>query len=198
MTSAVFSSTGQALHVSFLMEVLPMSQKGGTQLVIESLKRRYARADDHGPGSLNADGLSPIELRGQCAMVRGSVDHHLTEPERAAVWARHGHQVRKATGVVGLSAYLAPLVAMRHGDALRALTWSVFAPLTTGRDRRGRAADWTLRKIERAYGVPKSTLHDARLTLRHHAHYLERAAEARLQELFERTGLIEVNEEIAA
>jgi len=197
MSNAVFRSTGQALHVSFLMEILPSTQKGGTQIVIESLKRAQFVIDCAGMHTINSSGLSPLELRGQCAMVRGSVDHHLPETERAVVWARFGHQLRKAHGVLRLSAYLAALVPL-SGEALKALTWSCFVPMGTGRDRRnGRRNDWSLRKLERQYGVPKATLHDARQAIRYHAGHLEREAESRLQALFERTGLIECEEAMA-
>lgn len=194
-STAVFRSTGQALHLSFLMEVMPSTQKGSTQLAIEALKRKHFIIEGDGLHTINSSGLSPMELRGQCAMVRASVDHHLPANERSAVWARYGHQMRKAHGVVGLSTYLAPVVAMDNAEALKAVVWSCFVPMSTGRDKRsGRRNDWSLRKLEREYGVPKSTLHEARLAVRNHSQQIERQAEARLQELFERTGLVEVDE----
>jgi hypothetical protein len=200
MTTAVFRSTGQALHVSFLMEVLPSTQKGSTQLIIESLKRANFVIDST-RGTINSWGLSPMELRGQCAMVRGSVDHHLAEPERAAVWARFGYGGRKDCGVDYLAEYLAAVLPnVTNSSAVRMLTASCFAKMPNGRPRRHGPEHWGLRRIGREFGFATATLHDARMALREHTVTLERKAETRLQTLFERTGLIEVEEpaEVAA
>jgi len=195
MNIAVFRTTGQALHVSFLMEMLPSTQKGATQLVIESLKRANFVIDGDGQHTINSYGLSPMELRGQCAMVRGSVDHHLTEPERAAVWARFGYGGRKDCGVDYLAEYLAAVLpSVSNTSALRLLMASCFARMPNGRPKRHGPQHWGLRRIGREYGFPTATLHDARVALREHTVALERKAETRLQALFERTGLVEVDE----
>ena len=43
---AVFRSVGQALHVSFLMEVLPVTQRVSTQVLIDGLKKRCGVWDE--------------------------------------------------------------------------------------------------------------------------------------------------------
>lgn len=193
--AAVFRSTGQALHVSFLMEVLPATQKGGTQIVIESLKRAHFVIEGSGLHTINSTGLSPMELRGQCAMVRAAVDHHLPDPERAAIWARYGYQGRKDIGVDFLADYLAAVLpTIANPSAFRLLVGSCFAKMPNGRPRKMAPAHWGLRRIGREFGYATATLHDARAKLREHTGTLERKAETRLQELFEVTDLVEHDE----
>lgn len=189
----VFVTVTQALHIAFLMEVLPPTQKGSTQIFIEDLLRRYFNLDQLSANErrLNSTGLSPLELRGQCAMVRACVQDHLTQPERVAVWSRYGHQRTKAAGVRGLAAYLSALCPMQNADAQLALTWALYAPKLLPKDRAtGRRLDWSVRDISDRYGVPRSTLSDTRRVIQHHAERLERVAEGRLAELFDRTGLV--------
>ena len=187
---AIFSTVGQALHVSYLMEVLPVTQRVSTQVLIDSL-RKSSGVTDETPASdraVNFGGLSPLEVRGQCAMVRQAVTDHLAEPERHAVQARYGHKATQATGVKALAEYLAPVARIEHQTAMLALTWALYQ---RSRDRRGRHREdrITLRQIEAECGVPRSTVGRAQLVVRHHAQALERRAEAGLRELFERTDL---------
>jgi hypothetical protein len=201
MNAAVFRTTGQALHFSFLIEAMPSTQKGATQIVIESLKRAHFVIEGSGLHTINVSGLSPIELRAQCAMVRGSVEHHLPQPEMMAVWARYGQGGRKECGVDFLSEYLAAVLpAIANDSAMRLLTASCFAKMPKGRPRQHGPQHWGLRRIGREFGYATATLHDARTKLREHTGALERVAETRLQALFERTGLVEVDEpvEVAA
>lgn len=188
----VFRSVGQALHVAFLMEILPPTSKGPTQLFIEDLQRRMFRLDPlpHRERTMNTAGLSPLELRGQCAMVRACVQDHLTPPERSAVWARYGHQRTRAAGVSGLADYLRPLCMPGGGEVMLAVTWGLYVPKVLPKDARTRRREWSIRYISEQYGVPRSTLHDAQRTVRHHAEHLERSAQDRLGVLFERTGLV--------
>lgn len=198
---AVFSSVGQALFVSFLMEVLPPTQKGATELVIDELKRRHfnleAKSDNE--RTLNMRGLSPLELRGQCAMVRAVVQDHLPQPERVAIWSRYGHQRTKAEGVRGITEYLRGLYSMPHGEAVLAITWAIYVPRNTPRDRStGRKEDWSLRTLAERYRVDRRVLAENQRQIRHHAQQLERAGEQRLSGLFDRTGLVgEISSDVA-
>lgn len=162
---AVFKSVGQALHVSFLMEVLPC-------LTSSSTAWTPRRTDDHG--------LSRLELRGQCALVRAAVQDHLPEPEKMVVWARYGHLRTRADGLLGVSAYLEGVSKLRSEAARLSVLRSMFE----------KSRSLSLRAIEKETGVPRSTLHEARLVLREHAATLEAAAEERLSALFGRTALV--------
>jgi hypothetical protein len=189
----VFRSVGQALHVSFLMEQLPPTQKGSTQIFIEDLLRRHFRLDElpRHERSINASGLTPLEMRAQCAIVRAAVTHHLPTPERDAIHARFGYQLVKAGGVRGLAEYCGPLCATANADALLALCWALYAPRNTPRDHKdGRAGDWSLRALEKEYGVSKSTLGRDQRMVRITGDALEKRGQERLGELFERTNLV--------
>ena len=186
MSGEVFRSVGQALHVSFLLEVLPVTQRVSTQVLIDGLRKRCGVWDDSQRSERSVDfgGLTPLEVRGQCAMVRAAVVDHLTEPERHAVMARFGHQGTKASGVRGIADYVEPMAHLQHAGALLAVTWSLFQPAKRAADR------WSLRAIEAETGVSKSALSRAQIAIRQTAQALERRADVRLAELFERTGLV--------
>jgi len=188
----VFVTVGQALHVAFLMEVLPPTQKGPTQIFIEDMMRRRFNLDQLSATErrLNTSGLSPLELRGQCAIIRACVQDHLPAPERAAVWSRYGHHRTKVEGVRGLVAYLGSMCPMQHREAQLALTWAIYTPRAVTPDRHGRSRDWSLRDISKRYDVPRSTLGETRQLIKQHGQRLESVGEDRLGELFDRTGLV--------
>lgn len=199
----VFRSVHHALHIAFLMEALPPTQKGSTQIFIEDLLRQNFLLDEvpEEERSFRVKGLSPIEIRGQCALVRAAVQDHLTNPERHVVWARFGQQITrtKAQGVAGLAEYLAPLCDQQSAEVVKALCWALFTPRTTMRDRTtGRTKEWSLRDIGRQYGVARSTLGETQKRIRHHSEALEKHALARLHELFLRTSLVPDEDEAHA
>jgi hypothetical protein len=176
---------GQALHVSFLLEVLPVTQQTSTQILIDGLRKRCGVWDDQrAPSTINFSGLSPLEVRGQCALVRATVQDHLPSPERDAIYARFGHQTVKAHGVRGLAEYIGPLAGVQHQMALLAVTWSMYQSAKRVQDR------WSFRAIEEETGVSKSQLHRAAQVIRQQAQALERRADERLTVLFEETELV--------
>jgi hypothetical protein len=182
--AAIFRSVGQALHVSFLMEILQPTQRVSTQLLIDSIREQLGKTEARIESTINVGGMSPLEFRGQCAMVVAAVRHHLPHPEHAAVRARFGHQLTKAGGVQDLAEYLQPQTGVQHDLAVRAIVWSQY--------HRGsqRAADrWSLRAIERETGVPINSLRRCATVVRQVGFALEMRADDRLGELFERTGL---------
>lgn len=180
----VFQNVAQALHVSFLMAILPVTQKVSTQILIESIRQQLGKTEARIASTINMGGMSPLEFRGQCAMVTAAAHHHLTAPEHAAIRCRYGHQMTKAQGVMALAEYLQARCGIKHDWALRALVWSHYHHGSQ------RAADrFSLRQIEAETGVPKSTLADAVKHVRDAAAGLEQRAEGRLEVLFARTGL---------
>lgn len=188
---AMFDSVQLALYVAFRVEVEPASTKGATQLAVEALKRRNWCLDEAPSGRIDASGLTQLEFRGECSRMRGQVASRLTEPERDAIFARYGQQATKSVGVAGLTEYLRPLCNLNHDGARKAVMWSIYAPSTTVKDRRtGRKDDWTLRKLSDEYGIPRSTLADARRVLAHHAQRLERLAEDRIGEFWTMNGTV--------
>lgn len=150
---AVFRSTRQALHVSFLMETLPVTQKSQMQVVIERLMREHGLVEqfDERERTIDFRGLSPMEVRGQCAMVVNASKTHLTPPQLAAVSCRYGHNRRQADGVRGLAAYASPQLATGNRLAVMALVWGLFA----GKRYKH---DFTVRAIASEFGLAPTTL----------------------------------------
>lgn len=99
MSEAVFQTTGQALHVSYLIMSVEAKQKAATREVlmrlIESvelpsarLRAWYKELQGQASGTVNFGGLTGDEVRAQCAMVTSWVKHHLPEPEMHVIHAR--------------------------------------------------------------------------------------------------------------
>ena len=93
----IFQSAQQCLHVSFLFEYLPVSQKSSMQAAIEQ-QMKVCGVWRHEPSTINFSGLEPIEVRGQCAMVR-SIVAGLKPVHCAAIWAQYGTFQTKAKGI---------------------------------------------------------------------------------------------------
>lgn len=198
----MFKTVGQALFLAFVMEVTPPSVKGSTQLLIEDLmKQRYGEAPvPRGERGVNLIGITPLELRGQCSMIRASVSDHLAGQERDAIWARFGHQMTRANGVRNLGDHYASLCNTQHREAIQALLWAIYVPGTrmhhneTPRSynerRKKRTSDWSLRAIEKEYCIGKNVLHRDQQMLRKICHGVEMLAQGKLEELFINTGLV--------
>lgn len=188
MTQAVFRSVHQALHVAFLMAVLPPTQKSNTQALIEQLMRDAGvlREVEH-DGTLNFQGLSPLEVRGQCAMVRGAVEHHCTEPERMAIWAWFAHDENKARAISYLCDWCAPYWTVESRPARMMMTWR--ANVT---DDSKAARHCSLRDIEGEHGIPKSTVHRQVAAVTKACRGLRQRGAERLEELFVQHGLVDI------
>jgi hypothetical protein len=181
---AVFRSVSQALHVSFLMASLPVTQKGNTQAALERLMEQAGvRTEVVRDGTLNFRGLSSMEVRGQCAMVRGAVLHHCTEMERHAIHAWFAHDPSKADGVHALRDYCAGHLTIESPSACTLIVWAVHA--------QGRARDMcTERAIAAEHQLSQMTVHRNIVIVQKAAGRLRRAGMDRLSVMFERDGLI--------
>jgi len=201
--AAVFRSIQQALHVSFLMDILPVTQKGNTQVALERLMEEagVAKAVQR-DGTLNFSGLSPMEVRAQCAMVLGAVEHHCLPYERAAVTAwfsaadtpgqRSLSEVaahrRKVYAITALHAYAQPRLTIESPAAQKLLVWHVHC--------RGKLRDQlTERSIAAEHGLSQSTVHRNIVAVATACALLRRAGMARLQAMFIRDGLVDSAEE---
>ena len=109
MSEAVFRTVNQALHVSYLMAVLPPTQKSPTQVLISDLMDQAGvKREVEKDGTINFRGLTPLEVRAQCAIVIAAVRDHLQPPERHAIEAWYAHDARKAEGVRFLRDWCTP------------------------------------------------------------------------------------------
>jgi hypothetical protein len=212
--NAIFQSTEQALHVSFLVTSLPPRQKQQFRLaliqILESvgrLDRRQAAFLDYlygnSSGTICFDGLTGHEVRAQCGMVVATVADHLLEPERNAVWIRYARGVpaqparagRAADpgippsmewkrGVFGMATYLRPTLNISSRETIMALIAAHAFP-----HQRERQFSYT--KISKECEVPVRTLERAAFTIRKRLRELEQQAVQRLKPLFERHELVE-------
>lgn len=184
-TTPIFQSVGQALHFSYLLEVMPATQKGSTQLLIESIRQQLGKLEARVSSSVNFSGMNALEVRGQCAMVRGAAQNHLTSIEHDAIRARYGHRLTKAAGVRGVSSYVQAMTSLHNDNAMLAVSWWMYHKPTRIADR------YSLQQVAYEYGVSRQDVQGALNVLRKASESLERRAHERLGELFLNTGLVE-------
>lgn len=175
--NAIFTSVEQALFVAFLMESLPATAKSQMQVLIDAAMMAAGIVQKHERGTVNFRGLSPLEIRGQCAMIRGAVDHHLPDPERDSVLAKYGFQLTKAAGVRGMRNYAQALLTLGGADATLAMAWGVFGTTTQRRD-------FTPTKIATHFEAPLRTVQRDMQRLRDTGRILHSRAVDRLQPRF--------------
>lgn len=165
----IFRDTGVALFVSFRMEYLPVREenqflKGLVRMMEElgELTPRQAAWLEQLRGepseNVNFSGLSQLEVRGQCELVRDATHHRLPQHLYAVVCARFGLSGRKACGIEHVTAALRWSAPIRDAQALRDLVVRQYLE-TSERD------GFSLRAIGKRYQIPKSTLGDGALWL---------------------------------
>ncbi len=201
-TDPVFKTVGQALFIAFIMEITPLSTPSPTETLIRDLmKQRYGEAPvPQSERSINLGGMTPLELRGQCALIRATVNDHLAGQERDAIYARFGHKYTRALGVRNLRDHYQTLCNSRHAEAILALLWAIYVPgirqnpgetaQAFNLRRARRSNDWSIRGIEKTYGVDRGVLHRDQQMLRKLCLGVELLAQDKLEELFVRTELI--------
>jgi len=197
MTQAIFKSTAQALHVSYLVLSMPPRQGAPFRNMLirlledldEPTNQQQAWLEQLrgvATGStINFAGLSPDEIRAQCSMITAAVRDRLPEPERNVIWARYAYQLERAAGVRGLAGYYRSLVNVDNDMAMMALVWRRYA----GRERADQ--DFSFRQIAAECGGSKSTYERANKILTGHLRALETRADETLTASFRAHGVIE-------
>lgn len=203
---AIFRSTQQALHVSYLVMAEPVRERMAFRLalirIIESIgtlnKRQAAFLDylygEKGGGSVNFEGLNPLEVRGQCALITAAVVHHLTPAERHAIWVRFARNIQRKEGVIWLSKSLRAKLNLTNIDAVRYLVAEQSLP----KDQRD--PEKTFKYISEQTDIPVRTLERAANTIRKHLRQLENSSYDKLTPMFELHGVVECEsrEEVSA
>jgi len=193
-TNAVFRSVSQALHVSFLMSTLPVTQRGNTQALVERLMEDAGmRREIVRDGTLNFAGLSPMEVRGQCAMVRGAVDHHTQPLERAAIhaWFMPTPTKAKNEAVLLLRDHCDATFTIEGSSPRALILWHIHS--------QGRARDvCTERAIASEFVLSQSTVHRNIVAVSKVCTLLRRRGMDALEPMFTRDGLIGDDEARAA
>ena len=195
--NAIFRSTAQALHVSYIVLSMPTRQGAPFRnMLIHMLEdlddlthQQQVWLDQlrgtPGSGTVNFGGLSPDEIRAQCSMITAAVRDRLPEPERNAIWARYAYQVERANGVRGLASYYQSLIGVGNDMAMLALVWRRYA----GKERADQ--DFSFRQIAAECGGSKSTYERANKVLTAHLRALEERADETLTASFRAHGVIE-------
>ena len=193
MTEGIFRDTGQALHVAFLVETLPPSQRSFMQAMIEAHMKACGIWDEAKPTNrtINFGAMSPLEIRGQCAMVRAAVDHHTSPPEAMAIKAHYGQQKTKAVGVAGLVEYLLPLLRSGKRDAALALAWGLY-----GSQRQRQAL--SVRAIAEEYGMSKDAAWREQKTIREAGQGLFVRGVSSIDSMFRSSGVVVDEESLQA
>lgn len=183
LDSPIFTSVEQALHVAFLIEILPASQKSQMQVILERMMEDAGLTEDREVGTVNFAGLSSMEVRAQCAMIRGAVVHRLPAPEAQAVHARYAHQKAKAEGVRGVRDYCRPRITTQGDAPTLAIAWNVYASI---KQRDG----ISVRKIAAEYSLAPSTVGRDVQRVRETGQMLLNQATQRLEPQFSESGLV--------
>jgi hypothetical protein len=188
---AVFQSVEAALFFSYLIESVPVLQQSPTSIVLHRLLKMAGSdvgADVFRP--INFDGLTHLEVRAQCAMVRAAVEHHLPVPEADAVKARYGWlgQPCKAEGIAGVRNYCLPMLSIKGEEPTIAMAWGVFG------EKRQREF-LSVRLIADEFGLAKSSVGRDMQRLRTTERALLNRAIERLKPMFEQQGVVESAEQ---
>ncbi|PTQ70827.1 hypothetical protein C8R26_13113 [Nitrosomonas oligotropha] len=90
MNQAMFRSTSQALHFAFMIQAYEVSVENIMSKAIRAIMKELGIWNEGDPSTVDFSGLSPLEIRGQCAMIRAIVRDRLPGPEAWAIQARYG------------------------------------------------------------------------------------------------------------
>lgn len=90
MNQAMFRSTSQALHFSYMIQAYEVSVESIMSKAIRAIMKELGIWDEGEPSTVDFSGLSPLEIRGQCAMIRAIVQDRLPAVEAWAIQARYG------------------------------------------------------------------------------------------------------------
>lgn len=196
----IFQSVPQCLHVAFLMQTLPATSKSIMQSMIERAMEEAGVMIVRERGNVNFAGLTALEIRGQCAMVRGAVEHHLPKPEADVVQARYvpaptldrvGRpemmpiplQVTKANAIRAVRDYCQPMLSTQGDIPTLAMAWSLFGS-------KAHKDDFSTRKIASGCQLSQSTVTRDVATIKRLARLLENRAVERLTPIFMKSGLV--------
>lgn len=187
---AMFMDAGQAMHFAFLMEEYEASPECMTWQAIRTVLkmlglREKLEAMVGRTGTVNFSGLSPLEIRGQCQMIRSSIVNRLHPAESAAMLARYTlDPLVKARAIRFLSEYIFPVGT---GSERLLYDYCVLSCFSKREMEKGQRAEL----LERLGVKPKSAAGFVRTAKRRVREY-ERRAEERMQDVFEQGGLVSV------
>lgn len=193
----IFQDARQAIQFAYVLEGMPAKQDSPLGKAMRKALEEAGMLEQVERGSICFEGLTDLEVRGQCAMIRLAVEQTLPDPEGWAIKARYGHthihtnpdrsrefffgESRKVA-MKELAAYLAPLM----GTMSRAAILLLIARYCGENDQ----LKPSLRLIEKEAGNSASALCRADKKLRQHIRLLIDQGVQRLEPAFVREGMI--------
>lgn len=209
MSTAIFQTTGQALHVAFLIMSVEARQESPLRRALlqimgqqEELTKKQRDWMDQligeGSGTVNFGGLSSDEVRAQCAMVTQSVKDHLPAPEMHVIHARfiptevedlednrkrYYFSQERVDAVKALSDYVQPSYQSIRREAMDCLVAKVFVD--------HKKTEISFRDLASSFKSSHMTYARAFPKIKETMKTLEMRAIERLTPYFKETGLIE-------
>jgi hypothetical protein len=195
---AIFGSTQQALHVSFLILSVPaMGDNKFRQFLIQAMEETANLSEVQGkwldqlrgaPSStVNFGGLSQLEVRGQCAMIVAAVKHRLPSMECGAILAHYGIGADKGEGIQRLALH-----------ARRSCGIGSLAPCLKLTARNFLSEDehegLSFRALADEYKLTKDTVFRAAVWMKKNYRTIEQMAIERLDRKFKAQGVVEIEE----
>jgi hypothetical protein len=189
----IFRSTGQAVHFAFVIEACDAAIDSPMGIALRRIMKAMGVWDSGTPPSIDFGNLSPMEVRGQCAMIRAAVHDRLPDLERWAVQARYGIRVARRDGdppvfsrdrwaaIRSIGAALAPALDVE----------AQAATLLVARAIDARTCHITVRRMVEDFGRSAMFWSRAARTVRDRLYALENSAFDRLEPSFIADGLVE-------
>lgn len=177
MNKPIFESVWDALRFSFYMEAIPAGVPSSTWTAIKSLMKNSGRVFDRVQSRVHMKGLTPLEVRGQCAMVRDCVEENLLKPEIYSIWACHGVDATQHKGIIGLASYIQHLT-LNKGECLEWIVAMHYTKVVS------------IREIAKNYSVTKSSVGEDVGRVRAVIGSIEKISYERLDVLLKRNSLV--------
>lgn len=196
MTKPIFRSTTQALHFAYIIQAYEVSVESIMSKAIRRLMMECGVWRDE-PSSVDFGGLSQLEVRAQCAMIRSAVISHLPDTESWTIQARYGvtdvedsngartfHFSRERTdAIMALSDWIKPQFDEIRREALDLLVARHFSERAELRV--------SFRTLSDHFGASHMTYARAFKQIRGRLYQLESVAVDRLTPLFQAHGVVE-------
>jgi hypothetical protein len=211
---AIFENASQAIHVAFTImgEDAPQDSTLRKSLIriLESMdlpqgKQRSWLEQLRGTPSetVHFGGLSPSDVRAQCALITLSVESKLPGPERWAIQAKYGKtdfediegkrrfafSAERIEAIRQLAGWLSPSFAELPRAALDCMVAKFYA--------KHKKTTISFRDLAKSFGHNRMTYARAFEKLKVHLRALENMAVMRLTPYFEEQGLVEISQETA-
>lgn len=199
MNQAMFRSTSQALHFAFMIQAYEVSVENIMSKAIRAIMKELGIWDEGEPSTVDFGGLSPLEIRGQCAMIRAIVRDRLPGPEAWAIQARYGvNEIATIDGkkrfvfsreryeaIMNLGNWLAPSF-----PNFNPLAVDILVAKAVGAVNKNQSGGITSREMAEQFGLDQSTYRHALKRVSEKLIELETRAIDTLTPEFERDGVV--------